>query len=219
LKNLAGKEPELLVSGDNSTEYGRHFEPLSWAKNGRWLLMRVEDMNGTDHYVFDIPTKQLMVVPYTNSYDGFPYADVTWMQDDRLFMVRHEGDPVVGETWRVNVDANEVQRDESVVLSESEDFIRPWDPIHWTNGRFGYGLLNMDENTTNLYQRIAFNEPAELINIVPEPSFPLDIVWAPDASGALVQVENQLYYAATNGELVDLTTAVGLTGYNFTWLP
>ncbi len=217
LKNLAGKEPELLLSGDDGTEYGRHFEPLSWAKNGRWLLLRVEDMNGTDHYVFDIPTKQLIIVPYTNSYDGFPYADVTWMQDDRLFMVRNEGDPVVGETWRVNMDAGEIQRDESIILSEEN--LRPWAPIHWANGRFGYGLLDMNGKVTELYQRVAFNEPAELMNVVPDAASNLSIIWAPDGSGAVVHLDDQVYYAPADGELVDLETAVGLRGHNFTWLP
>ncbi|MBE2220048.1 MAG: hypothetical protein IAF02_00825 [Anaerolineae bacterium] len=212
LYNLAATKPELLLAGN-----GNLFTPLSWAKNGRWLLLRGEDMNGADYFVFDIPTKQLMIVPYTNASDGFPYADVTWMQDDRLFMVRNDSDTAVGETWRVNADANEVQRDESVILSE--EHLRPWAPVHWANGRFSYGLLDMDKNTTSLYQRIAFNEPAELINSVPEAASNLGITWSPDGSGPIVHVDGTVYYVPTHGELVDLTTAVGLRGHNFTWLP
>ena len=218
LRNLAGEAPELLLSGDNDSEFDWEFAPISWAKNGRWLLLYVDHaLDGRQHAIFDVPTRKLMMIPHTDSYDGFPYADVTWMQDDRLFMVRHEGDPVVGETWRVNMDAGAIQRDESVILFE--EFVRPWAPVHWKNGRFGYGLLNMERKTTELFQRVALGEPAQLMNTVPEAAANLSITWTPDASGAVVEVDGHVYYAPANGELVDLTTAVNLRGQNFTWLP
>ena len=193
--------------------------PLAWSKNGRWLLLQISVPNDTSHYVFDLPTKQLMVVPHTESYDGFPYADVVWTQDDRLFMMRSEKNWELGEIWRVNMNSNEIEREDSVVLSDTKAFVRPWQPVQWANGRFGYALLNMDENTTNLYRRHTLNDTPELLNVVPEARFPLHILWAPDDSEALLNVEDTIYYASAKGEVIKLETAVGQNAHRFTWLP
>ena len=141
------------------------------------------------------------------------------MADDRIFMTRLAGGetgPVFGETYRVNQDAGSVQLDESVELTAAS--MQPLAPMHWDNGRFGYALFEPGHPETGLYQRVAFTEPAEQISTLPVKQ-PDEIVWAPDSSGAVMQVDGGIYYAPVAGELVDLETAVGLRGHSFTWLP
>ncbi|MBK8987238.1 MAG: hypothetical protein IPM39_14350 [Chloroflexi bacterium] len=235
LYNVSASRPELLAAGDDGSQFGRFFGPISWAKNGRWLLLWLgAGIEGGQQAIFDVPSKQLMLIPHTLQYADPLYAEVTWMQDDRLFMVRAEtaNGPALGETWRVNVDAGQVQRDESVVLST--DVIHPTAPVHWADGRFGYGLLA--ENGApgaGLFRRIAFNEPAERINAVPAALFAPEIAWAPDGAGAAIAHEGWLYYAPANGALSpangalspangalwELSTAVGRWAHSLTWLP
>ncbi len=221
LYNLSASRPELLASSDDDTEFGRSFGPLSWAKNGRWLLLWLgTGVEGSTQAVFDVPTKQLVTIPHTFQYADPLVAELTWMQDDRLFMVRAETEngPAIGETWRVNMEAGAVQRDESVVLST--EVVHPTAPVHWADGRFGYGLLAEDGGEgTGLFQRIAFNEPAARVNAVPAALYAPEIAWLPDGSGAAIAQQGRLYYAPVDGALYDLATAVGPWAHSLTWLP
>jgi hypothetical protein len=223
LYNLAASKPELLLSGQtDSSEFSTFYGPQSWAKNGRWLLLWHTDTgsDGLEDAIFDVPTKQIMPIPHTWSYDNNLFAETTWMQDDRLFMVRTEREDgtALGETWRVNVEAGEVQLDESVILST--EIIHPTAPIHWPNGNFGYGLIDEDGLAgTGLYRRVAFNEPAERVNAVPVAYFPPEIAWLPDGSGAALEQQGRLYFAPVGGELYDMQPVVG-SGVNLlAWLP
>ncbi|MFO7679540.1 MAG: hypothetical protein R6X34_05765 [Chloroflexota bacterium] len=223
LYNLAGKEPELLLRGEPEFAYNQRYRPLSWAKNGRWLMVLNQGyIEGVvDTAIFDVPTKQLMPIPYAFllSGTGTHQRELTWMTDDRVFLTLLKARPsvrVLGETYRVNQDAGEMQLDETVVLIEA--LMQPLAPMHWENGRFGYGLFERNHPENGLYQRTAFNEPPERVSDMPT-EMPDEIVWAPDNSGAVMQVAGGVYYAPVGGELVDLKTAVGLTGHNFTWLP
>jgi len=220
LYNLAASKPELLVSATEGGSFPRRFGPLSWARNGRWLLMWAgTGIEGAEQAVFDAPSGQVMVIPHSFFYADPLYAELTWMVDDRLFMVRAETEqgPALGETYRINLEAGAVQLDETVVLST--EIIHPTAPVHWQNGRFGYGLLAEDWNeTVGLYQRVAFNEPAEQVNTLLPAIYAPEIVWAPDASGAVIGQGGRLYYAPSGGELYRLD-AVGPWAHHFTWLP
>ncbi len=141
--NLAAKEPELLIRSEAGSAYNEAYSPLSWAKNGRWLMMQNGGtVEGWDTAIFDVPTKQLMPIPNAFVSAGPYQPELTWMTDDRIFLTRLQGrpaGPVLGETYRVNQDAGEVQLDESVVLTEA--LMQPLAPMHWENGRFGYGFV------------------------------------------------------------------------------
>jgi len=218
LYNLSASQPELLAGDPAATRY---YGPISWAKNGRWLLMWLGlGVEGADRAIFDVPTKQTMTIPNTFQYADPLYAELTWMQDDRLFLVRAESPegPAIGETWRVNVDAGEVQRDESVVLST--EVAHPTAPVHWANGRFGYGLINRDSSEgTGLFQRISFNEPAERVGAMPAAQYAPEVAWLPDGSGAAIAQQGRLYYAPADGVLYDMQPVVGSLAQDLTWLP
>jgi len=218
LYNLSASRPELLAGDPAITRY---YGPISWAKNGRWLLMWLGlGMEGADRAIFDVPTKQAMTIPHTRQYADPLYAELTWMQDDRLFMVRAEGPngPAIGETWRVNVEAGEVQRDESVVLST--EVAHPTAPVHWADGRFGYGLITEDGGAgTGLFRRVAFTEPAERLNAIPAALYAPETAWLPDGSGAALAQQGRLYFAPAGGALYDMQPVVGPWAHDLTWLP
>ncbi len=215
LYNLAAKAPERLTGGER-----QHFQPLSWAKNGRWLMLLFsENIEGASTAIFDVPTKRLMEIPHTFFYAGPYYPQLTWMADDRIFLTRLEGidrGPVLGETYRVVPEEGRVQLDEQVVLTA--ETMQSLAPKHWQNGRFGYGLYADGRPENGFYQRIAFNEPAERLFAMPLIA-PDEIVWTPDGSGAIMTGGGGMAYGVVGGELLDLETAVGLRGQNFTWLP
>ena len=219
LYNVTATRPELLISGDDGSEFGRSFGPIAWARNGRWLLAWVSaGIEGSEEAVLDVPTGTIMPIPHTFQYADPLYAELTWMQDDRLFMVRSEQGAALGETWRVNQEAGQVERDEVVTLST--EAIHPTAPVHWPNGRFGYGLLDPNGGpATGLFQRVAFNEPPERVNSLPAATFAPEVVWTTSGSGAAIAQEGRLYYAPTGEGLYDLGTAVGPWAYQLTWLP
>lgn len=218
LYNLSASKPELLAGDPAITRY---YGPISWAKNGRWLLMWLGlGIEGADKAILDVPTKQAMTIPNTFQYADPLYAEVAWMQDDRLFVVRAEGPdgPAIGETWRVDVEGGQVVRDESVVLSAS--IAHPTAPVHWADGRFGYGLI--DENGaagTGLFRRTAFNEPEERLNDMPAALFAPEAAWLPDGSGAALAQAGRLYYAPAGGSLYDMQPVVGRWAHALSWLP
>ncbi|PIE82159.1 MAG: hypothetical protein CSA11_01480 [Chloroflexi bacterium] len=220
LYTVPGDRPRLLKSGDTGGGLNERFIPLSWAKNARWLMMLYRPYSeGTETAIFDVAAQTMMVVPQSY-FDAEPYfPEMTWMADNRIFMTRLSDNAtgsVVGETYRINQDAEAVQLDESVVLTAAA--MQSLAPIHWENGRFGYALFEPGHPENGLYQRVSFSEPAEQISDLPAQE-PSEIVWAPDGSGAVMQVNGAMYYAPAGGALVDLQTAVGLSGHNFTWLP
>lgn len=219
LYNITATRPELLISSDDGSEFGRTFGPIAWARNGRWLLAWVSaGIEGSEKAVLDVPTGAVMPIPHTFQYADPLYAELAWMQDDRLFMVRSERGAALGETWRVNQDAGQVERDEVVTLSS--EAIHPTAPVHWANGRFGYGLLDPNGGpATGLFQRVSFNEPAEQASQIPAATFAPEIAWSPNGSGAAISHEGRLYYAPTGEALYDVSEITGLAASHLTWLP
>jgi hypothetical protein len=219
LYNITATRPELLISSADGSEFGRSFAPIAWARNGRWLLSQFHSRPGEplQKAVLDVPTGTIMPIPHT--FRSTPlYAELTWMQDDRLFMVRTEQGAALGETWRVNQEAGRVERDEVVTLST--EAIHPTAPVHWPNGRFGYGLLDPNGGpATGLFQRVSFNEPAERVSHIPAATFAPEIAWSPTGSGAAIAHEGRLYYTPTGEGLYDLGTAVGPWAHRLVWVP
>ena len=226
LFDINATQPELILehikmTSDQNGSFvnPKTYVPISWASNGRYLLIWQGGYEGSQRAVLDLPTKQVMLIPNTIAWVDPMFAEVIWMQDDRVFVVRPdvENHAALGETFRVNIESGTMDIDETVVLST--DLIHPTAPMHWENGRFGYGLLAEDWNeNVGLYQRIAFNEPAEQVNSLLGATFAPEIAWAADASGAAMGKGGRLYYAPSGGELYRLDT-IGQLTHDFTWLP
>lgn len=218
LYNITATRPELLISSADGSGSSRSFGPLAWARNGRWLLSQLHSPGEPwQKGVIDVPTGTIMPIPHTALSTPL-YAELTWMQDDRLFLVRSERGAAIGETWRVNQEAGQVERDEVVTLST--EVVHPTAPVHWPNGRFGYGLLDPNGGpATGLFQRVSFSEAAERASQIPAATFAPEIAWSPTGSGAAISHEGRLYYAPTGEALYDVSEITGLAASHLTWLP
>ena len=227
--NLSANAPELLVDGRATDEHpwGKHFTPISWANNGRSLLTWYSDkIEGGERAVFDMPTKNVMIVPNSGAYIG-PFAQMEWMYDARLFVVRqNDSQQAIGETFRVDGDNNQIILDETVTLSTDANY--PAAPMHWQNGRFAYALFNVNSdfgqangNSSGLYQRISFNEDAERLNDAPSlTDFFIVSAWEKETGNSLVLSDRgTMWVMPTNGTaIMNMETAVGDNAHSFNWL-
>jgi len=228
--NIAATAPELLVDGavNNEFPWGKHFTPVSWANNGRSLLTWYSQyIEGSERAVFDMPTKNVMIVPNSGAYVG-PFAHMEWMYDARLFVVRqNETNQAIGETFRVDGDNNQLVLDETVLLSTDVSY--PAAPMHWQNGRFAYALFNVNSdfgqangNNSGLYQRISFNEDAERLNDTPSlTDFFIDTAWEKESGSSLVIGDRGTMWIMPTGgaAMTNMQTAVGNNAHSFNWLP
>lgn len=220
--NVSGNTPEQLVQNTlGSAADTSLFRPVSWAGNGRFLLVAEQLWEGSRMAVLDVPSGQILAVPDTGYYaDPFP-PEVSWMQDDRLLVLRAD---IAGqrhtslELWRVQPDAGQLVREEFYDLDANAAGAGA---VHFENGRFGYGLLaQSDVMVSGLYVQTSLSEPPERVNGLAPAFVAPNIVWSPDGSGAVV-VQNQLaLYAPSSGDdLYQMTAVFGPWAHHFAWLP
>ncbi len=221
--NLSGSSPTLMLTNQtDNPATTRVFQGISWAQNGRLLLLWQQAWEGGSRVVYDVPTGQLIPVPDTFVYaDPFP-AEVSWMNDDRLLVLRSaisgRSRNATIEIWRVNPDTGEIVLEES---SEPAGAFSAAGGVHLENGRFAYALLNQDDaQSSGLYLQTSLSETPERVNgLIPAFIAP-DVFWAPDGSGAIAVQNNYVLYAPVSGEgLYDVTAVFGSQPHDFVWLP
>lgn len=222
LYNLSASNPQALL--DNESADGaniRIYSPISFASNGRFLLMWEGRLEGGSRVVYDIPTQQLIPVP-----DSFVYADpypteVVWMPDTRLLITRNDVSgaslSAAHELWRINPDDGTINLEET---SSPGQNAAAASTVNLENGRFAYALVNQtDPNVSGLYLQTSFTEPNTRINgVVPGFVSPL-VTWSPDGSSAVYIQHNTPYFAEVNGRLFDMSPVFGSVVKDFTWLP
>lgn len=223
LYNLESSRPQVLLANRNETlESTRLYAAIDWAANGRFLLLWEQVYEGGSRAVLDVPTQQLMPVP-----DSFVFAEpfateVSWMQDDRLLVLRSlisgQTRQATIELWRVAPESGELAREE---VSRPDLTAAAAGGVHLADGRFAYGLLSQSEAAVSgLYIQDSLTEPLQRVNgLIPAFIAP-DIIWAPDGSGAVVRQDSILFYAPAGGDaLYDLRPVTGAWARSFTWLP
>ena len=163
------------------------YRPLSFAKNGRYLLMQQLVFEGLEYVVLDLATKALLPLPGSIFGIATGYINVDWMQDDRLFLLRQQGDngssnPVL-ELWRIG-DDNVIRREETTQLTvPSHQQIR--DVAHFTSGRFGFILHSDNPATIGFYMMASSNEQPKRVNGLYDANS--RITWLPDGSGVMIE--------------------------------
>jgi len=221
--NLSGSSPQLLLTNQtDNPATTRVFQGISWATNGRFLLLWQQAWEGGSRVVYDVPTGQIMPVP-----DSFVYAEpfpteVSWMRDDRLLVLRSaisgSSRQAAIELWRVDADAGELVREESY---QPPGAFSAAGGLHLENGRFAYALLNQnDAQTSGLYRQTSLSATPERVNgLIPAFLAP-EVVWVPDGSGAVAVQNGYVLYAPVSGEgLFDVTAVFGSQPHDFVWLP
>ncbi len=221
--NLDAAEPELLLTNRRVDPADTAvYAPISWAQNGRYLLLWQGEHEGGQRAVLDVSAKQVMPVP--DSYiDNNPYDVVLdWMQDDRLFVLRPLlPDPPLAEILRVSPDEGRLVSEEKRVLEVGPSV--PIAPIHLKNGRFAFGLLNNEaENGRGLMHLKGLGDNLERVNDLPlvESQSDIRLTWAPNGNVAVGEVRGQSFYAMnSNNALFDMRPLFGAVSRHFYWLP
>ena len=91
------------------------FRPIDWSPSGRYLRLSMGHYEGSSESILDTQTGQLFEIPDTFFHVGIPGSSVSWMQDERLFVVRskREGNPFrkynnSAEIWHIPTDTEEL---------------------------------------------------------------------------------------------------------------
>ena len=234
LQNLAADAPEVLIEnrpffaatqdlGDIAV-----YSPIAWANNGRFLLMWKGGWEGGNRAVFDVPTRALQDVPNTFSYAELFSTEVMWMPDDRLYVLRSQGDASIVpqiELWRFQPEQNSVVKEESLVLSDQPVGARGQQYLD--NGRFAYVLMNFEGQHTasGIYHLTSLNEQPERVNDASPLGYGAYALWPTDGSGVIIAAQNnggsqQIYYGPAGGtNLFDVTAMMGTELSHFQWQP
>lgn len=215
--------PQLLIAnqlGDPQTT--AVFSPIEFARNGRFLLAWQGAFEGGQRVVFDLPTAQVMPVP-----NSFVYADpyitqLTWMADDRIFVVRPQMPQApMAEIYRPQPEQGRLVLEESMALPVPGSF--PLGAAHLENGRFGFALIRPgDVAASGLYVLKAINDELERVNgaLPGNDGWDSTSVWSADGAGAILKQGGVVLYGATPGNaLYDMRPAFGATSDAFKWLP
>jgi hypothetical protein len=195
------------------------YVPISWSPMGRYVLVSVRYSEGRSRALLDAQAGHLADVPNSNEYIG-PSALITWLQDGRLFIFRPRDEQgefnMTGEIWRVDPALPELLSRESVLPLELPKENYPAALEQLQDGRLAFGMLNASSSDylgRGLYfVAINANRPSKQIGLPPndetsDHDFYLEILWAPDGSGAIVRdfYNNLLIYAAIDSSaLYDL---------------
>ncbi len=237
LRNLSGSRPEMLLENlafnVHVQDIGKvvEYAPLAWANNGRYLLLSKRFWEGSSQAVFDVPTHTVVELPNTYAYIGSFAAEVSWMPDDRLYVLRSLTDsgqyrPQI-ELWRFHPEQNSVNLEESALLSTGN--LGAAGQQYLDDGRFAYLLFgnetNLDE--AGMYHLTSLSELPERVNAVP----PVQIstgsgqaIWSSDGLGALIVTGAgyalTIYYGPASGSfLYDITAMLGTDAHAFQWQP
>ena len=175
------------------------YQPMVWTSNSKFLLAStttIEDgMPIIRWHVVNIQTGQVMLIP--NAFPPpFENARLSWMQDNRLFVVRYSDKetqkPSIGEVWRIDgSDKNQsLQLDYSFVISDAFDTY-PIAPTQLNDGRLALVLVSKD-NTHSAASGLYIIDPQDNVStlganhfvIAPNPS-DVNAIWIPNGLGVI----------------------------------
>ncbi len=213
------------------------FNSFDWSPNGRFVLMDIVPSNYGVRWqgILDTGSGRIIQVPETYDFSNQD-ACATWTENGAL-LVGHSGgvlDPPLPylDLWNVIPTSKDILLlEEKIDLNSS---IYPALPnqddldIHYfpnwlkqsDENQFTFGLCQVGSDTSPiLYQLDIDNGDVNEIIVIPYNS--MDILWAPDRSGALILGKNkEVIYAPFDGSLMrDLRLLFGEDAAGFKWLP
>jgi hypothetical protein len=222
-----GQEPRLLAS---NSLVGSH-SASAWSASGQYLLGWVSYYEGGSQAVFDARSGTIIHIPGTAEYPE-PVARITWMHDERLFVVRREGTPGIdgyslsGEAWRINLAESGMRLEEDfVIASEAYGYPVMLEPVTLDGGALAFAILsqsNDDFHTRGLYAFAPGDAaPIKVNGLPPVADHWVESVWAPDGRAAIIHLRESgtvLYVLADNRSIFDLTPALGDRLCCFAWV-
>lgn len=225
-QNLVASQPEILalnqhVAAGVTADEIHVYRPQSWSPNGRYLLVQDGRYEGFDYAVIDVPSQTVIAIPNSYVYGNTPATELTWMQDDRLYLLHDaEKQKPTAELWRVDPEVGELVLEESHILGDSQFFSSS--PAHLADGRFAYALVTTSNNSTaGIYFLTAMTEQPQRINaLLPvRDDFETQVLWLADGTGALIRQANSLLYASSDNQtLFNVRPLLGQSAHHFSWV-
>jgi hypothetical protein len=201
------------------------YRPIDWSPSGRYLQLEVGHYEGGSRAILDMETRQLFHIPNTFSYTNPAKPYISWMQDNGLLLVRAEG------AWREFTNILEIWRpvagNGQWVVEDSVDLpISPRTYVtglaQFASGSLAFGIVGIERLTNpipGLYWLDSLHSDLQPMNQIPWLLFETDVYWAPDGSGAVVDVKQLAYVAASDSTIYSLRPLVGLYVSEVRWLP
>jgi hypothetical protein len=195
---------------------GRSYRPIDWSPSGRYLRLDAGHYEGSSESILDMDNGQLFDVPNSFSYvyPNRPY--ISWMQDDRLILVRPEGEwgefTHTLEIWRPSPGESQWVVEGSVELPISPDTLVKA-PTQLVDGSLAFGVVGTsfsNNPATGLYRMDSLNSIPQQTSEIPWMLLGTVIDWAPDGSGALVDRGQVAYVPVGESTFYGLRPLVGL---------
>jgi hypothetical protein len=213
------------------------FNTFRWSPSGRFVLMDIVPSNYGVRWqgILDTGPGRIIQVPETYDFSNQD-ACATWTEDGSL-LVGHSGgilDPPLPylDLWKIVPTSEDILLLEEVIdldssiypaLPNQDDLDLHYFP-NWLRqsdeDQFTFGLCQVGSDTSPvLYQLNIENGDVNEIIVIPYNS--MEILWAPDGSGALILGKNrEVIYAPFDGSLMrDLRMLFGDEASGFKWLP
>lgn len=187
------------------------FRLIDWSPSGRYLRLDVGHFEGLSESILDLQSGQLIEIPYTFAYEGPVITSVSWMQDDRLFMVRTTGGygnfVNYAEFWRVQPEQGELVLEQSLHIPTGPDAYAS-EATQLADGSLAFAVFSFEEGdkTAGLYRLTPQQGVLQKTNQLP-PQIDYDgtVFWTSDGDGAIIvwyRDPQSLHFAGTRYDFV-----------------
>lgn len=199
---------------------GNYYWQQAWSPSSNYILARASHFEGDDRVVIDILSGQATVLPNSFEY-SVPAAQITWLQDERLFVVRPGLETMnlvaTGESWRFNPHTSSLFLEGSFLIPVKASY--PLSPFQIDETHLGFVMVNPDFANHQERGIYIFDIPRfrleKVTGIMPHAR--INASWVPDGSAVLITGEGA-YLAPTDGSALYELNAVLKYAWHFTWL-
>lgn len=213
------------------------FSNLKWSPFGRFLLTKVSSISSDIQWyaIVDTKRKNFALIPETFSHANNE-INILWTTNGRILLIQNS-DTSPDKTAFIKIWKPTPTRDDLLLLERtteipsemlldiahlpktSADFF-----IHWSqqlkDDKILFGVTWLDNKTAPLLLEYSV-ENGKITEITKIPLQSSKVIWSPDFSGILI-IENNtsfLYKSFISGDILDLSSILGLDATNFYWLP
>jgi hypothetical protein len=226
---------KILDPKNQESEIKVSYEMISWSPDSRFMLLKIiPSAQGVQWYsLLDTRLSRLIDIPETADF-SIPAAKIAWTYDGNLILALSGNLPdQQGPTlqlWRIVPTNNTVLTPgQRLLLGQnapadlkrlfSSEVTCPFWLHQFGPTDFRLGLINTEDNNSAYLVRLNF-EKNTLDQAMKLTTGVEKVLWAPDASGAIILSERgQVLYASfSKNELIDLFPSIGQDAHSFLWL-
>ena len=242
LADESGSAPRLIqpnqvyVTDPRGQQSTTHvvYDQLAWSPDSKFLLMKIiPSETGVQWYaILDTRKARLVDIPDSADYSN-QSAKITWTYEGMLLLA-HSSNPELDlpafiHTWQIVPTSNNILGTDQIQNLEAQSSQGPQDaasaticPLSFQRldaATYRLAMLDAEGKVTGSLNELNMekNILKPLMEIPPDTEA---VLWAPDASGALLLGKHgQILFASIlNRKLIDLLPIVGEEAHSFSWL-